>query len=75
MREPLDRFFEKLELCIKKKHLTTLSRFHKGSSIKDVCTNLGIFGTPPPPVQICPHWVDYPLPPSHCPCGHNAGII
>ena len=31
-------------------------------SMKDVCTNLGIFGTPPPPVQICPHLVDHPLP-------------
>ena len=62
MGELLDKFFEKLEFCIQKTDLTTFSRFHKGSSIKDVCTNLGIFGTPPPPVQICPHLVDHPLP-------------
>ena len=47
--------------------------FNMGSSIKDVRTNLGIFGTPLPlsrPVHI---WLSthYPSP---CPCGHKAGI-
>ena len=46
MGELLDRFFEKLEFWNKKNIFTTFSRFHKGSSIKDVCTNLGTFGTP-----------------------------
>ena len=46
----------------------------KGSSIKDVCKNLGIFGTPFPlsrPVHI---WLTTPHP-SPCSCRHKAGII
>ena len=39
------------------------SLIYRGSSIKDVRTNLGIFGPPPPPlVQACPHLFDHPLP-------------
>ena len=33
-----------------------------GSSIKDVRTNLGIFGTPTSPVHACPDLVDHLLP-------------
>ena len=40
---------------------TLTKTFHMGSSIKDVRTNLGNFGTPPPPVQACPHLVDHPI--------------
>ena len=50
---------------IKTEQLTLI----KGLSLKDVRTNLGIFGTPPPPLQACPHLVDHP--PAPCPCGHT----
>ena len=49
-----------------------------GSSLKDVRTNLGISGIPPPSVQACPHLVDHPPPaphPSPCLRGHETGII
>ena len=49
-----------------------------GSSIKDVRTDLGIFGTPTSPVHACPGLVDHPSPPLSpfpCPCGHKAGIV
>ena len=61
----------KLRICLNPKHL---DQAIKGSSIKDVRTNLGIFGTPLPlsrPVHI---WLK-PAPPFPCPCGHKAGII
>ena len=51
----------------------------RDSCIKDVRTNLVIFGTLHPPVQACPHLADHPLadhpPLSPCPCGHKVGII
>ena len=43
-------------------------------SMKDVCTNLGIFGTPPP--SPCPGLSTFRWPPhSPSPCRHKAGII
>ena len=54
------------------------SLIYRGSSIKDVRTNLGIFGTPPSlpqsrPVHI---WLTTPFPsPSPCLCAHKTGII
>ena len=41
-----------------------------GSSIKDACTNVGIFGTP----YLCPGLSTLTTPPP-CPCGHKTGIF
>ena len=52
--------------------LLNIGVIHKGCPHK-----FGNFLGPPPPVQVCPHYVDHPSPPPHspCPCGRKAGII